>query len=163
MLEAITDEAARLDKIYEDGWIVGRESRTFKTPYARIAAKKKAQFAVDYAEMMKQSKEDLASNWASYVPYSERARFALKWWQKEPTFSALNMRKQDIWIHEALLDASELYWRMLERRTSPGNAQVIAHDVDQDMVCKFMENDHMASYWDDFRTNALSSSKQSLR
>jgi hypothetical protein len=157
----IVAEAQRLDRILEDGWIVGRDPRTFKSLYGKTSAEHKAHFAVDYAAMMAGSGQDLVNNWSSYLPYSTRAQFALKWWSKDPVFLEQEERKQNIWIHEALLDGRELYWRILERKENPGSAQVVAHDVEQNMVYKFMENDHCVGTWGDFRKVASSAVKTS--
>ncbi len=154
--DQIVAEAQRLDKIFEDGWIAGRDPRTFKTLYGKVPAETKARFAVDYADMMKGSGQDLVGNWSSYLPYSTRAQFALKWWSRDAVFLKQEERKQNIWIHEALLDASELYWRVWERKENPSSPQVVAHDVDQNMVYKFMENDHCVGTWGDFRKVASS-------
>lgn len=161
MLEEISSEARQLDRTFEDGWIVGRDPRTFKTAYGRTTAQMKARFAVDYAARVGRSGQDLVNNWSSYLPYSTRAQFALQWWQRDPDFRKLDERKQNIWVHEALLDASELYWRITERRLNPGSAQVVAHDVEQNMVYKFMENDHTEGTWGDFRKTAAASGKMS--
>lgn len=157
-LADIEAEAARVDRMLEDGWIAGRESRTFKTPYALVPPRVKAQFALDYADMLRKRGQDLVRDWHTYVPYSQRALFALSWWKNNDAFLHLTLRKQDIWIHECLLDASELYWRVFERQQNPDSIHVVAHDSEQNLVSKFMENDAVAESWDDFRTKKSATS-----
>lgn len=142
-VEAIAKEA---DKGFADGWIDGRDSRTFKSYYARLTPLQKAQFAMAYHDLVEKSDQNLGESYKTYIPYKKRANFARHYWETSelgPKFSSEIEKMQVAWIHESLLDGSELWWRAAEQRF--GNAidspTQMAHDVEQNMVSKYMEDE----------------------
>ncbi len=142
----VLQEATELQGKIVDGWFRGEDSRSLKSGYRDCSAATKARFACDYARMISENKEDMVNNWKSYIPYSKRADFARKWWsdQEHSTdFVKQNHWLQIVWLHEALMDGSELWWRALEKQFPGGidSTAALAHDAEQDMVGKFKENE----------------------
>jgi hypothetical protein len=142
-VEAIAVEA---DKSFGDGWIDGREARVFKSYYRSLTPLQKAQFAMAYHDMVEKSDQNLAQSYKTYIPYKKRVEFARHYWQTSelgPKFGSEIEKMQIAWIHESLLDGSELWWRAAEKRF--GNAidspTQMAHDVEQNMVSKYMEDE----------------------
>ena len=138
--------ASKLDRKFEDGWICGRNARVLKSSYRTVNPDIKADFALAYQDMIRKSNQNLAASINSYVPYDKRFEFALDWWLSSPakeTFRKEKTRKKVQWLHESMLDASELFWRVFElkNRHSINSAFVLAHDKEQDMVFNFMEKE----------------------
>jgi hypothetical protein len=130
----------------DDGWFFGQYPRIFKSAYAGATPKLKAQFAVDYAQMLADANQDLVANWDSYVTYTNRADFAKEWWQKHDDsgrFAHLNCKMHVVWIHEALLDGGELWWRTFEAKNGINipTAQALAHDEEQKKVFAYMDRE----------------------
>ncbi|MBU6453667.1 MAG: hypothetical protein KGS72_17945 [Cyanobacteria bacterium REEB67] len=145
-LAEVTSIAADADKTFVDGWIDGRDSRTFKSYYKNLPALEKAQFAMAYHDMVENSDQNLAESYKTYIPYKERVRFARNYWENSSEaakFKSEIEKMQVAWIHESLLDGSELWWRAAENHF--GNAidspTQMAHDVEQNMVSKYMEDE----------------------
>ena len=139
-------EATELEGKVIDGWFFGQDSRSLKSGYTKSASAVKAQFACDYMQMLLDNQEDLLKNWQSYVPYSVREKFARAWWSDPKhclTFKAESYYKQINWLHEAIMDGSELWWRALEKQCPEGvtSAAALAHDSEQQMVSKYKENE----------------------
>jgi hypothetical protein len=142
----VLKESTELEGKVIDGWFFGSDSRSLKSGYTKSTAALKAQFACDYMQMLLDHHQDLVKNWQSYVPYGEREKFARAWWsdpRHSTTFVDEPYYKKILWLHEALLDASELWWRALERRCPSGvpSTQALAHDSEQQMVSAFKENE----------------------
>lgn len=143
----VLQEATELQGKIVDGWFRGEDSRSLKSDYSKSAPAVKARFACDYSHMLNDNGQDMVHDWSSYVPYSKRADFARKWWS-DPRHSSEFVRKdhwsQVIWLHEALMDASELWWRALEKTFPDGvqSTSALAHDAEQDMVAKFKDNEN---------------------
>ena len=142
-VEAIATEA---DKSFVDGWIDGRESRTFKSPYRTVTPLEKAKFAMSYHDMIENSDQNLAQSYKTYIPYKKRVAFARNYWENSaeaPEFKKAIEKMQVAWLHESLLDGSELWWKAAEIHF--GNAidspTQMAHDVEQNMVSKYMEDE----------------------
>jgi hypothetical protein len=145
--KSIVEQAHQVDQTVVDGWFFGQEPRLFKSGYRKTTPEQKADFAMEYAKMITDSGQQMDVNWDSYVPYSKRREFAIAWWS-DPAHDTEYV-KQDpkykvLWIHEALLDGSELWWRSYERL---GGDQVpppavLAHDAEQSLVAKYSESDH---------------------
>jgi hypothetical protein len=145
-VEEVETIAAEVDKGYADGWIDGRDPRVFKSPYKDLTALQKAQFAMAYHDMVEKSDQNLGQSYKSYIPYKKRVQFARQYWENSdlsPLFKKAIEKMQVAWIHESLLDGSELWWRAAEKRF--GNAidspTQMAHDVEQNMVSKYMEDE----------------------
>src|SRR5262249_50926651 len=124
------------------------EPRVFKSAHGQAAPEIKADFALAYAQMLRQSGEDMLKDWQSYVPYSKRSLFARRWWtEHSPEFGKQTPKYKVQWIHEALLDAGELWWRAGEK-LAQGNLsspQELAHDAEQRLVFKWAEDEHNES------------------
>lgn len=145
--KSITEQAHQVDQTVIDGWFFGQEPRLFKSGYRKTTPEQKADFAMDYAKMVADSGQQMDVKWDSYIPYSKRRDFATAWWS-DPAHDTEYV-KQDpkykvLWIHEALLDGSELWWRSYERLGSPQvpPQAVLAHDAEQSLVSKYSESDH---------------------
>lgn len=148
-IDALRDDiaalAARVDQGFEDGWIAGHSSRVLKSGYRRIDPEIKADFACAYRKFIEKRHQNLALDMSTYVPYSDRFQFGLDFWRSSKAaekFAAETVKKQVVWVHESLLDASELFFRAYEAR-HPGTTDsfaVLAHDREQDMVFDYMEN-----------------------
>jgi hypothetical protein len=142
----VLQEATELQGKIVDGWFRGEDPRSLKSGYRDSSAAIKAHFACDYARMLNENGQDLVNRWTSYVPYSKRSEYARKWWtaQEHSTeFTRADHWMQIIWLREALLDGSELWWRAFEKQYpgGTGSAAALAHDAEQDMVGKFKENE----------------------
>jgi hypothetical protein len=130
------------ERAVDDGWFFGELPRIFKSEYGRVTPEIRARFAVDYAHLLETQGEDMVKRWDSYVPYDKRADFAAKWWSdpaNSGVFAKQTHKMQVVWIHEALMDGSELWWRTFEKKNS-GNtdsAQALAHDEEQKMVSDY--------------------------
>lgn len=143
----VLQEAKELEGKVIDGWYFGQDSRSLKSGYAQSPSATKAQFACDYMNFLLDNHEDLLKDWHSYLPYSVREKFAREWWsdpKHSETFTADAHYKQIIWLHEAIMDGSELWWRALERQCPEGvpSPQALAHDSEQQMVSKYKENEN---------------------
>lgn len=142
--------AERVDKGFEDGWICGREPRIFKSPYGKLSAERKAKFAMAYHDFLEIFHQDLANDRSTYLPYSKRTAFARKYWENSDvaaSFKKEQEKYQVAWIHESLLDGSELWWRAAELRFGPRitSAATLSHDTEQNMVFKYMEDQNTES------------------
>lgn len=146
------DEVLNLTTVHEkqvdDGWYFNQYPRIFKTQYAGASPDLKARFAVDYAEMLKTAHQDLVANWDSYVSYTARTEFANKWWHEHDDtgrFAKLdsNRKLHVVWLHESILDASELWWRSFEIKNAEGlpTEQALAHDEEQKKVFNYMDHE----------------------
>jgi hypothetical protein len=138
--------AKKVDLGFEDGWIAGREARFFRSPYRTLSAHDKAQFALAYHDFLEPFHQDLGNNLATYVPYKTRAAFARQYWLSSSSGEKFKNEKekyQVAWIHESLLDGSELWWRAAEKRFGSKIDSVLAlvHDTEQNMVAKYMEDE----------------------
>jgi hypothetical protein len=145
-VEEVEAIAADADKGFADGWIDGRDPRVFKSPYKELTALEKAQFAMAYHDLVEKSDQNLGESYKTYIPYKKRAQFARHYWETSalaPKFKASIEKMQVAWIHESLLDGSELWWRAAERRfgNAIDSATQMAHDVEQNMVSKYMEDE----------------------
>lgn len=145
-LEDVAAIAKKVDLGFEDGWIAGRESRFFKSPYRTLSAHDKAKFALAYHDFLEPFHQDLGNNLATYVPYKTRASFARQYWLASSfgdKFKNEKEKYQVAWIHESLLDGSELWWRAAEKRFGSKIDSVLAlvHDTEQNMVSKYMEDE----------------------
>lgn len=144
LLQAVSKLAAEEDRKYADGWFFGQLPRVFKSGYGKISCDLKAKFALDYEAMLLKRKQDLVSNFNSYVPYNQRLVFARDWWKNADQkglckFTALSDKEKLIWVHESILDGSELAFRAREKM-DPGKTNsytVLAHDKEQDMVAHY--------------------------
>ena len=145
--KSIIDQAHQVDQTVVDGWFFGQEPRLFKSGYRKTTPEQKADFAMDYAKMVADSGQQMDVKWDSYIPYSKRRDFATAWWSDpahDTEFVKQDPKYKVLWIHEALLDGSELWWRSYERL---GGSQVpppavLAHDAEQSLVSKYSESDH---------------------
>lgn len=142
--------AQSVDKSYEDGWICGREPRIFKSPYGKLSALLKAKFAMAYHDFLEKVHQDLANDRATYLPYSKRTAFARQYWENSEVAESFKNEKekyQIAWIHESLLDGSELWWRAAEKRFGAriNSASTLSHDTEQNMVFKYMEDQNTES------------------
>lgn len=142
--------AKKADMVLEDGWIAGRDSRTFKSPYRTLSARAKGEFAVAYHDFLEPFHQDIANDRSTYVPYRTRATFAKKYWAESrfgEQFKNAAEKYQIAWAHESLLDGSELWWRAAEKRFGKRINSVLAlvHDTEQNMVSKYMEDDRTES------------------
>ena len=145
-LDDVAAIAKKVDLGFEDGWIAGREARVFKSPYRTLSAHDKAEFALAYHDFLEPFHQDLGNNLATYVPYKTRVAFARKYWlasSSGDTFKKAQEKYQVAWIHESLLDGSELWWRAAEVRFGNKIDSVLAlvHDTEQNMVAKYMEDE----------------------
>lgn len=145
-IEDVAAIAKKVDSGFEDGWIAGREARVFKSPYRTLSAQDKAQFALAYHDFLEPFHQDLGNNLATYVPYKTRAAFARKYWLASSSGEKFKNEKekyQIAWMHESLLDGSELWWRAAEKRFGNKIDSVLAlvHDTEQNMVSKYMEDE----------------------
>ncbi|HEY9717457.1 MAG TPA: hypothetical protein V6C69_08310 [Trichormus sp.] len=128
----------------EDGYFFGEEPRNFKTPYSVAPPAVKADFALDYEAMLGQQGEDMISHWESYVPYSKRSQFAREWWSKHSDeFNKQTEKYKILWIHEALLDGGELWFRAVEKLAGNNinSIAVLTHDEEQRFVFKYAESE----------------------
>jgi len=147
-VEAVARDA---DKILVDGWICGRDPRTFKSPYRVIPASSKADFALAYRDFVASKEQNLAASRSTYIPYKVRAAFARQYWENNKQHSAEFKKEtekyQVAWIHESLLDGSELMFRALEQKfgAALNSSLIMAHDVEQNMVSKYMEDERTES------------------
>ncbi len=144
--QKIESIAERADHGLEEAWICGRNARVLKTGYAGVSPKGKAEFAIAYEKMLESTKENLAQDLKSYIPYSTRAKFAHEFWIKSDSrqsFEKEKKKKKIQWIYESLLDASELFWRAYEQvhPEQVNSAAVLAHYKEQDMVFNYMEDE----------------------
>ena len=145
--KSITDQAHQVDQTVIDGWFFGQEPRLFKSAYRKTTPEQKAAFAMDYAKMITNSGQQMEVKWDSYVPYSKRRDFASQWWSDpahDTEFVKQDPKYKVMWIHEALLDGSELWWRSYERLggASVPPPAVLAHDAEQSLVSKYSESDN---------------------
>ncbi len=134
------------EKMLDDGWWFGEYPRIFKTAYAGASPQLKASFAADYANMLKEHNQDLVANWDSYVTYTKRSDFADAWWQKHDDsgrYAKLDRKMHVLWIHEALMDGSELWWRAYEQHNEANlqTAQALAHDEEQKKVFNYIDQE----------------------
>ncbi len=139
-----------VDLGFEDGWIAGRDARVFKSPYRNLSARDKAEFAVAYHDWLEPLHQDLANDLSTYVPHKKRAAFAREYWEHSSAsalFKSAIEKYQVAWIHESLLDGSELWWRAAEKRFGKRIDSVLAlvHDTEQNMVSKYMEDEKTES------------------
>lgn len=149
-LSEIAAVAQKVDRGYEDGWICGREPRVFKSPYGKLDAEHKAAFALAYHNFMEGFPQDLANDRSTYVPYSKRSAFSRSYWESSDLaekFKKEPEKYQVAWIHESLLDGSELWWRAAEIRFGGriNSASTLSHDTEQNMVFKYMEDQNTES------------------
>lgn len=140
----VMDEARKHDRVMEDGWYFGELPRIFKSPYGQAPLDDKVKFACAEAEFLKASKQDMAKNTESYVPYSKRADFARKWWQasdQAKKYAEQPEKLQILWLQESLMDGSELWWRALEdkNRATMDSMRALAHDEEQKRVSRFLD------------------------
>ncbi len=141
----IQELAKNADDTVVDGWFFGQEPRMLKSFYRKIPAEQKAEFAIAYHDWMSNSGEDLIQDFKTYVPYSKRANFAFDWWAKKvERFTKQEKKQQVLWAHESIQDAGELWWRANEKLNAAAvdSPQTLAHDEEQRMVSKFMENEN---------------------
>lgn len=143
MRAAVLKEAATLGVV--DGFFFGEVARNFKSGYASTSLKTKTDFAIDYENMLKKHGENMLKEWGSYVPYSIRAQFARQWWaNRSSEFNKETEKMKIVWMHEALLDGGELWFRALERLSDGAmdSPTVLTHDEEQRLVYKYAENEH---------------------
>lgn len=136
--------ALAADNTVEDGWFYGQEPRILKSFYRKIEAAEKAKFAIVYHNWLATKNQDLVRDFASYVPYSQRADMAREYWTKNnPRFAKQEVKYQVLWVHESIQDAGELWWRAHEKLDgkSIDSGQNLAHDEEQKMLFKFMEDE----------------------
>ena len=134
--------AARMDKTVEDGWLFAQEPRIFKSPYAQTPPEQKADFALAYHDFLESCHQDLVRDYKTYVPYSKRQDFALLWWgSKASLFNKSENKMQVLWAHEAMEDASELWWRAGEKlEAEPADSiKLMAHEEEQRLVFNYSE------------------------
>ncbi len=142
--------AKNVDMGFEDGWIAGRDARVFKSPYKKLSARDKASFAVAYHDWLEPFHQDLGNTLSTYVPYKKRSAFAREYWQNSSSsslFKSAIEKYQVAWIHESLLDGSELWWRAAEKRFGNriNSVLTLVHDTEQNMVSKYMEDEKSES------------------
>ncbi|MBI2809505.1 MAG: hypothetical protein HYX67_01550 [Candidatus Melainabacteria bacterium] len=145
--KSIIEQAHQVDQTVVDGWFFGQEPRLFKSAYRKTTPEQKADFAMDYAKLVADSGQQMDVKWDSYIPYSKRREFAIAWWSDpahDTEYLKQDPKYQVLWIHEALLDGSELWWRSYERLGGPQvpPPAVLAHDAEQSLVSKYSESDH---------------------
>ena len=142
MEESMKSIASAADNTVEDGWFFGQEARIMKSFYRKVTPEDKARFAMAYHNWLATKNQNLERDFESYIPYSQRADFARKWWtEQNPRFAKQENKYQVLWVHESIMDAGELWWRASERIAGdPVNSMtVLAHDEEQKMISKFME------------------------
>jgi hypothetical protein len=145
--QSMIEQAHQVDQTVVDGWFFGQEPRLFKSAYRKTTPEQKADFAMAYERMIADSGQRMEVKWDSYVPYSKRSEFARAWWSDaahDNEFVKQDPRYKVLWIHEALLDGSELWWRSYEKlggEKVPAPA-VLAHDAEQSLVSRYSESDH---------------------
>lgn len=146
-LEDIEPIARDADSKLVDGWVCGRDPRVFKSPYRVQSPRDKAQFALAYRDFLDEHPQELAASRKTYIPYKMRSAFARKYWERLPAFVAESEKYQVAWIHESLLDGSELLFRALEKKFGGAlnSALIMSHDVEQNMVSKYMEDESTES------------------
>lgn len=140
----VKDEARKHERVLEDGWYFGELPRIFKSPYGQVSLDDKVKFALAEAEFLKASKQDMAKNTESYVPYSKRAEFALKWWQASDQankYAEQPQKLQILWLQESLMDGNEIWWRALEdkNRATMDSMRALAHDEEQKRLSQFLD------------------------
>ncbi|HEY9776861.1 MAG TPA: hypothetical protein V6C81_24065 [Planktothrix sp.] len=139
----IINQASHLGIV--DGYYFGEEARNFKTEYLLTKPDVKADFALAYEDMLSKQNEDMLHNWKSYVAYSKRAEFARTWWSAHSAaFNKQSEKMKILWMHEAILDGGELWWRAVEKlasnqMTSPA---VLTHDEEQHLVFDYAEDEN---------------------
>lgn len=148
--EDVEPVAAEADRQLVDGWICGRDPRTFKSPYRTVSPRQKALFALAYRDFIAGRGQNLALSLSTYIPYQDRSHFARQYWEQsdlKEKFAGETEKYQICWIHESLLDGSELVFRAAERRfgQSLDSALIMAHDVEQNMVSKYMADERTES------------------
>lgn len=154
LLEAVSRLAAEEDRKYADGWFFGQLPRVFKSGYGKLSCDLKAKFALDYQAMLVKRKQDLVSNFNSYVPYNQRLIFARDWWKSADQkglckFVQLTDKEKLIWLHESILDGSELVFRAREKMdpSKTNSYAILAHDKEQDMVAHYThENGRVSTF-----------------
>lgn len=145
-LKDIVDLATAHEKQLDDGWFFGEYPRIFKSDYAGVTPRLKAQFAYDYMNTLHQWHEDLVADWSSYVPYTTRANYAANWWRAhdpDGLFAKQNLKMNIVWIHESLMDASELWWRAFEDKNGANipTPRALAHDEEQRKVFDYLDHE----------------------
>lgn len=140
----VKDEARKHERVMEDGWYFGELPRIFKSPYGQVSLDDKVEFAVAQAQFLKASKQDMAKNTETYVPYTKRAKFARQWWQASDyakKYAEQPEKLQILWLQESLMDGSELWWRALEdkNRATMDSMRALAHDEEQRRVSRFQD------------------------
>lgn len=143
-VDEVRAEADKHERVMVDGWYFGELPRIFKSPYGLIPLDDKVRFAVAEAEFLKQSKQNMAKDMSTYVPYTKRAEFAQKWWQvsnQAKSFTEQPEKLHILWIQESLMDGSELWWRALEdkNRATMDAMRALAHDEEQKRVSQFLD------------------------
>jgi len=154
LLQAVSKLAAEEDRKYADGWFFGQLPRVFKSGYGKLSCDLKAKFALDYEAMLAKRKQDLVSNFNSYVSYDKRLIFARDWWKTADQkgwckFVSLSDKEKLIWLHESILDGSELAFRAREKLDpqKTNSYAILAHDKEQDMVAHYThENGRISTF-----------------
>lgn len=147
LYDSVSKLAQQEDRQYADGWFFGQLPRVFKSGYRKLKPELKASFALDYDRMLQKQSQNMVQNFDSYVPYTQRLLFALDWWKNADKkglcqFISLPDKEKLIWLHESILDGSELVFRSREQM-NPGKTSslaILAHDKEQDMVAHYTEN-----------------------
>jgi hypothetical protein len=139
--------AADSDTQFVDGWFYGQEARAFKSGYGKATPAQKSAFAMAFHELILRSGQNMTADWNSYLPYSKRAEFARAWWSDpahDTQFAKQDPKYKVVWIHEAVLDAGELWWRAYEKLAGDrvGAPLVLAHDAEQKLVFNYAEDEH---------------------
>lgn len=157
--EPTFDEVTRITREHEhqaaveDGWFFGELPRTFKSGYALTPPETKARFAMDLQAMLLRRGQNMVERWDSYVAYADRAQFAAAWWSNVPggVFRNESQKMQVVWLHEALMDASELRWRALEEKNAErvNSRYVVAHDAEQKSVYDYCNEQSRARSFSD--------------
>ncbi len=150
--QSVSKLALEEDHRYADGWFFGQFPRVFKSGYGKLNPSLKASFALDYDKMLESKKQNLVKDFSSYVPYSERLTYSREWWRKADKkglckYCERTDKEKLIWLHESILDASELVFRVKENK-NPGKTSsyaILAHDKEQDMVSHYTEVEGRAS------------------
>lgn len=142
--DEVKTEAGKHERVMEDGWYFGELPRIFKSPYGQTSLDDKVRFAIAEAKFLKESKQNMAKDMTTYVPYSQRAEFAQKWWQasdQAKSFGEQPEKLHILWIQESLMDGSELWWRALEdkNRATMDAMRALAHDEEQKRVSQFLD------------------------
>lgn len=167
--EDVEPVAAEADRQLVDGWICGRDARTFKSPYRTVSPREKALFALAYRDFIAGRGQNLGLSLSTYIPYQDRSRFARQYWEKsalKEEFAKETEKYQVCWIHESLLDGSELVFRAAERKfgQSLDSALIMAHDVEQNMVSKYMADERTeSSFAMQFKPKTGTGEKESAR